>query len=292
VKLSDIAMLLALGAIWGSTFLFLRITAPEFGPAPLTALRVIGATLMLLPMVAWQGQLGVIRAHWRRIALVGLANTAVPFTLFGFGALWLDAALLAIINSTAPIWTALIAALWLGERITPRRLFGLVLGFGGVALLVWPKVAFAPGQIDWSALGAASACMAAAACYGFAAVYTARALPGANSVAIATGSVLASSIVLMAPLLLMWPVESPSPAAWSAMVPLSLMCTGLGYLLYFRLLARLGPAGAIGVAYLFPVFAALWAALFLGEQITLTMVCAGVLILTGVWFSRRDGKAA
>jgi drug/metabolite transporter (DMT)-like permease len=280
--------LIVLAAIWGASFLFMRIAAPEFGPLALTALRVAGATLFLLPLVALRGAAGAMRTHWKAIAVVGLVNSALPFLLFTLAALAINAGLSSILNSTAPLWGALIAWVWLGERLTRSRLLGLAIGFSGVLFLAWDKASLPAGEHGVSAGLAIGACLLATLCYGFAANYTRRALQGVSPLAVAAGSQLAASAVLALPAAAAWPARLPGASAWWALAALALVCTGVAYLMFFRLIARIGPARAISVTFLLPVFGLLWGALFLGEAITPTMllgcaiILAGTLLVTGV----------
>jgi drug/metabolite transporter (DMT)-like permease len=281
VKALDVLELVALAAIWGASFLFMRLAAPEFGPVALTALRVAGAALFLLPLLAWRSAGGAMRTHWKPIAVVGLVNSALPFMLFTVAALAINAGLSAILNSTAPLWAAAIAALWLGERLTPLRLAGLAIGFGGVLFLAWDKASFKAGEHGVSAGVAIAACLLATLCYGFAANYTKRALQGVSPLAVAAGSQSAAALALALPAAWTWPAQTPSGAAWWALAALALLCTGVAYLLYFRLIARLGPSRAISVTFLIPVFGVLWGTLFLGEAVTGTMLAGCAVILMG-----------
>jgi len=281
VKTLDLAELVALAALWGGSFLFMRIAAPEFGPLALTALRVTGATLFLLPLLAWRGQTTLLRSHWKAMAIVGLVNSALPFTLFTIAALAVSAGLSAILNSTAPLWAALIGALWLHDRLTASSLLGLAAGFAGVLFLACDKASFRPGEHGVSAGLAIAACIAATLCYGFAANYTKRALQGVSPLAVATGSQLAAALLLAVPALAAWPTPLPSPTAWWSVLVLAVLCTGVAYLMYFRLIARLGPSRAISVTFLIPLFGVLWGALFLGEAVTPAMWLGGAVILVG-----------
>jgi drug/metabolite transporter (DMT)-like permease len=281
VKALDIAELIALAALWGGSFLFMRIAAPEFGPVTLTALRVAGATLFLLPLLAWRGQTALLRTHWKAVTVVGLVNSALPFTLFTIAALAINAGLSAILNSTAPLWAALIGALWLHDRLSASRAIGLAIGFAGVLFLAWDKASFKPGEHGVSAGVAIAACIAATLCYGFAANYTKRALQGVPPLAVATGSQLGAAVLLAVPAMAVWPAVTPSAAAWGSLLVLALLCTGVAYLMYFRLIARLGPSRAISVTFLIPLFGTLWGALFLGEAVTPAMWIGGAVILAG-----------
>jgi drug/metabolite transporter (DMT)-like permease len=281
VKSSDIAELIALAAIWGASFLFMRVAVPEFGPLALTALRVGGATLCLLPLVLWHGHLGALRTHWRAIAIVGLFNSALPFVFFGIAALAINAGLSSIFNATAPLWGALIAWLWLHDKLSPSRVLGLFIGFVGVVFLAWDKASFKPGDHGVSAGLAIGACLLATLCYGFAANYTKQRLTGVPPLAVAAGSQAAATAVLALPALGFAPQAMPSATAWGSVIVLALLCTAVAYLLYFRLIAHVGAPRAITVTYLIPVFAVLWGALFLREEITLPMAAGCAVILVG-----------
>ena len=281
MRARDLIELLLLAALWGASFLFMRLGAAEFGPVALSALRVGGATLVLLPLLAWTGQSAALRNHWRAIAVVGVVNSALPFVLFSIAALAINAGLSSIFNATAPLWGALIAWGWLGDRLTRMRVAGLGLGFAGVLWLAWDKASFRPGEHGVSAMVAIVACLAATLCYGFAANYAKRRLADVPPLAVATGSQLAATLVLLLPAWWLWPAATPSSIAWSSVVGLALLCTALAYLLYFRLIAKLGAARAISVAFLLPLFGVLWGALFLGEAVTPAMGIGCAVILLG-----------
>jgi drug/metabolite transporter (DMT)-like permease len=281
MKPADIVELIALAAIWGASFLFMRIAVPEFGPLALTALRVGGATLCLLPLVLWHGHVGVLRTHWKAIAIVGLFNSALPFVLFGIAALAINAGLSSIFNATAPLWGALIAWLWLHDKLSASRVLGLLIGFIGVLFLAWDKASFKPGEHGVSAGLAIGACLLATVCYGFAANYTKQRLAGVPPLAIAAGSQAAATAVLVLPALWFAPQAMPSATAWGSVGVLALLCTAVAYLLFFRLIAHLGAPRAITVTYLIPVFAVLWGALFLREAVTLSMALGCAVILVG-----------
>jgi drug/metabolite transporter (DMT)-like permease len=281
MKTSDITELIALAAIWGASFLFMRIAVPEFGPLALTALRVGGAALCLLPLVLWHGHTGALRAHWKAIAVVGLFNSALPFVFFGIAALAINAGLSSIFNATAPLWGALIAWLWLNDKLSASRMLGLFIGFVGVVFLAWGKASFKPGEHGVSAGLAIGACLLATLCYGFAANYAKQRLAGVPPLAVAAGSQAAATMVLVLPALWFAPHAMPGATSWASVAVLALLCTAVAYLLFFRLIAHVGAARAITVTYLIPLFAVLWGALFLREEITLTMAAGCAVILVG-----------
>ncbi len=281
----DIAELLLLAALWGASFLFMRVGAADFGPAALVFLRVAGASLLLLPLLAWRGEVGALRAHWRPIALVGVVNTALPFALYMVALLVLSAGLASIFNATAPLWGALIAWAWLGERPTPLRGLGLALGFAGVLWLGIDNASLRAGDAGVSPALGIAACIAATACYGWTANYTKQRLTGVPPMAVAAGSQAFAALATLPTALWWWPATLPGPMAWAGAAALALACTGLAYLLYFRLIARVGPAKTITVTFLIPAFAVLWGAMFLGERLTPTMLGGCAVILLGTALS-------
>ena len=285
MKPRDVAELCLLGALWGASFVFMRLGATEFGPAALVFVRVAGASLLLLPLVAWRGEMNVMRQHWRPIAFVGLINSALPFLLFMVAALVLGAGLMAVFNATAPIWGALIAWLWLGERLGPSRWLGLAIGVAGVLGLVWGKADFRPGEHGISPALGIAACVGAAVLYGLAANVSRKRLAGVAPMAVAAGSQLSAALLLLLPALWSWPAVNPTPAAWGAAATLAGACTGLAYVLYFRLIAHAGAANAISVTFLIPGFAMLWGWLFIGEQPTAAMLLGCAVILLGTALS-------
>lgn len=281
MKPADVLELCLLAALWGGSFLFMRLGAGEFGPVALAGLRVLGATLFLLPLLAARRQLGVLRAHWRDIFLVGLANSALPFLAYSYAALAITAGLSSIFNATTPLWGALIAWLWLKDRLTPSRVLGLLIGFGGVLWLAWDKASFKPGADGLASGWAVGACLAATLLYGWSANFAKRHLAAAPPLVVATGSQLSAAVVLLPPMLWWWPAQTPSATAWIAVALLAVACTGVAYMLYFRLIAHVGPAKAISVTFLIPVFAVLWGWMFLGEGLTLAMGLGCTVILLG-----------
>jgi drug/metabolite transporter (DMT)-like permease len=280
MKSSDLAELIGLAALWGASFLFMRMGAAEFGPVALSAVRVAGATLFLIPLLALRGQIGVLRRHWAPIFVVGVLNSALPFLCFSYAALSITAGLSSIFNAATPLFGALIAWLWLKDRLTASRVVGLAVGFAGVLWLAWDKASFKPGGSGWAIV----ACLAATFCYGLSASVTKKRLTGVAPLAVAAGSQLSAAIVLVLPALVWWPAAMPSQHAWMAAALLALACTGVAYVLFFRLIAHIGPANAISVTFLIPVFAVLWGWVFLDEGLTAAMVagCAVILVGTGL----------
>jgi drug/metabolite transporter (DMT)-like permease len=281
VRPSDVGELLLLAALWGGSFLFMRMGAAEFGPIPLIMVRVGGAALMLVPLLQLRGQMSVLRAHWRPIFLVGLTNSALPFVCFAYATLSITAGLASIFNAATPLFGAVIAWLWLNDKLTAPRVLGLAIGFAGVLWLVWTKTgqaaAFKTGGSGWAIV----ACLAATLLYGVAASVTKKMLTGVAPMAVAAGSQLSAALVLAIPAWLWWPAATPSGSAWLAAVLLAILSTGIAYVLFFRLIASIGPANTIAVTFLVPAFAVLWGWLWLGEPLNAAMLIGCAVILLG-----------
>ncbi|WP_024905814.1 DMT family transporter [Robbsia andropogonis] len=326
-------MLIFLAALWGASFLFIRIGAGPFGPVPLMAMRVTIAAACLiafmlvkqrtrraaapsigrsdgplaesqaapvLPIVppmplgsaarqAGPSGFAAMRGHWPALIVVGLLNQALPFCLFAYAELTLSAGVTSVINATTPLWAALVAFVWLGDRLGRLRAVGMLLGLAGVVVLVWPDLTGAMGQASNPL--APLAVLAATLCYGIAANFTKRHLTGVDSLAVASGSMLVAAIALLPLAWLWWPLAPIPPEAWIAVALLGLFCTAFAYGLYFALIASAGPARAVSVTFLIPVFGLLWGAIFLKEALTsLTLLGTGIVLVGTILASGMGGK--
>ncbi|MBB5015983.1 DMT family transporter [Rehaibacterium terrae] len=284
MKTRDLIDLLLLGALWGASFLFMRLAAPEFGPIALVEMRVGMGALFLGGLVllgsAPRQLLAGLRGRWLPLTVLALTHMVVPFALFAYAALTINAGYAAIINATAPLWAGLIAVLWLRDRLGWGQALGLLVGFAGVVVLVSGKLSGAEAR---GAAGLAfAACTGAAILYGFAVNYAKRTVAGVPPLLIAFAALSISTLILLPPTVMTWPARTPGAAAWLSAIALGVASTGLANLLYYRLLERIGPARAITVTYLIPVFGVSWGALFLGEAITATMLLGGAVVLLGV----------
>ncbi len=270
-----------LAAIWGSSFLFMRFSVVEFGVLPTAAARVGIAAAFLLPLVALRGQWPAFRQHWKGVCAIGLINSGIPFALFAFALLSITTGLSGILNATVPLFGALVAWLWLKDRPTGSRVLGLAIGFAGVAMLAWDKATFKPDASGIAPGWAVLACLLATVFYGIAASATKRYLMGIPPLVQAAGSQLGATIGLALPALWLWPAQMPGTRAWLALLVLGVLCTGIAYILYFRLIGNLGPARALAVTFAVPVFAVVYGALFLQEAVTPWMLFCGAVIVCG-----------
>lgn len=277
--MSDLLSVLFMAALWGGSFLFMRIAVPDFGPVPLIFVRVLIGAGCLLPILIARGEWPGLRRHWRSLLLLSALNAAVPFPLFAYATGQLSAGFASILNATAPLFAAVVAALWLGDRLRPAALVGLALGFAGVVLLAGDLPRLGPGA--GLAIGAA---LLASLCYGISASFVKRRLADASSWVTTTGG-FGLAVPLLAPATAFtWPAEWPGARAWWAVVILAIACTSIPNIFYFRLLQRAGPTRAMAVAFLIPAFGMLWGVLFLDETVSPRMLagCAVILLGTGL----------
>jgi drug/metabolite transporter (DMT)-like permease len=280
MSVKNIIELVILAALWGASFLFMRIAVPEFGAIALIEARVLIAGLVLLPFW-WLREPALsrqkVRKHWLNIFVVGLLNSAIPFVLFAYSMLYITGGMAAILNGTAPIWGAVVAWLWLNSRMQLSGVLGLVVGFIGVVVLVSDELAV-PAQGKTLAIVASAS---APLLYGIAANYTSEKLANVSALSIATFSQLSAALCLLPLLFWFMPSQMPSIEAWMALLALAVLCTSVAYLMFFRLLAEIGSTRAITVTFLIPLFGSLWGALFIDEEITMMMVVGMAIVLFG-----------
>lgn len=270
-----------LSALWGASFLFMRIAAADLGALPTAAMRVAIASLFLWPLLRWRGQTGLLRQHWRPILFVGVLNSGIPFALYAFAVMHISTGLSSILNATVPLFGALVAWAWLGDKPGFSRGLGLAIGFGGIVLLAGGQVGLKADGSGISAMWAVLACLGATSCYALAASFTKKHVPPLPSLVTATGSQIGATLALALPALWWRPDHLPGLPTWAALLALGVLCTGVAYVLYFRLIDRAGPSRALTVTYLIPVFAVAYGVLLLGESVTPWMLLCGAIILIG-----------
>lgn len=273
---ASLVRLLLLAAIWGSSFLFMRVAAPILGPTVLIAWRVGLAAIFLVAIALVSKRAIGVRAHWRHYLILGACNSAVPFLLFAFAAQTLSASLLSVVNATAPIFAAAIAGI-VGRRLpSPKVTIGLVLGIVGVTVLA----SFDAVMLRSGAVVALLAALGASLSYGIASNY-AKSAPDVDPFANALGTMCAATL-LVAPAAPFFPAHAQAGSSViMAVVALGVLCSGVAYLLFFRLIADLGPASALTVTFLIPVFGVLWGRLFLGEPIGIHTLAGSAIVVAG-----------
>ncbi len=274
---ADLARLFTLAALWGGSYLFMRVAVPHVGVAWVVEGRTLAGGLVMVAFLLLARRPFAVRAHWRGYLVIGVLGVAIPFWLIATAVKTIDASTAAILNSTSPIFSAIVAAIWLRERLTLEKVAGIALSIAGIAILV----GWAPKPASAAELLAGSLSLAACACYGFVAVYTKVHLAEAPSSALSAASCLVAAGA-MAPFTPWAALAAPVPPhAWAAVAALGVLCTGVAFILYYRLIADLGPVRAVMVTLLIPVFGILWGVLLLGEPLTAGRVAGCAIVLLG-----------
>ncbi len=288
MRSKDLGMLVLLGAIWGGSFLFIRVAVPVLGPFALMELRVGLAAMALALYAAALARLPGLRARWKQFLVLGTLNAAIPFSLIGAAELNLTASLAAILNSTTVLFAAVVAAVWMGEALTARKVVGVVSGTVGVAVLVgWTPVA-----VNGIVLLSVGAMLVASFFYALGGTYAKRTFGDAPPLVLAIGQQTAAAALLLPFAAAGLPGKTPSTAVALSVLALALLCTAVAYLLYFRLIASVGPTKTLTVTYLVPVFGLVFGVLFLGEHVGvgtlvgLGIILSSVVLVTGVGLDR------
>ncbi|MDY0833201.1 DMT family transporter [Pseudomonas sp. SED1] len=291
----DTLHLLVLAAIWGASFLFMRIIAPEIGTIPTAFFRVSIAATGLLVILAMMRVSWDFQGKLKTVLLLGVINSGIPATMYSVAAQVLPAGYSAIFNATTPLMGVLIGGLFFSERLTPSKIAGVCLGLFGVGILTRAG----PVAFDMELLMGALACLLATTCYGFAGFLARRWLDqrgGLDSRLAALGSMLGATLFLLP--LFAWSAISHPPASWGgwpvwlSLLGLGLVCTAFAYILYFRLLTSIGPVKSMTVTFMIPPFGVLWGALLLDEPLSMAHLYGGLLIAGALWLVLRPGKLA
>ncbi len=274
-----------LAAVWGASFLFMRIGVIEFGPLATAGVRVAIASAFLLPFLLYKRLGPQLLVHWKHVFFVGVLNSAIPFVCFSFALLAISTGLSSMLNATVPLFGALVAWFWLRDKPTRSRALGLLVGFMGVAMLGWDQASIKTGASGIAPVWAVLAGLFACACYAVSASYTRRFLADVPPLVIATGSQIGAMLSLVLPALWFRPTHMPGISAWVALLTVGILSSGIAYILFFRLIANAGPSRALSVTYVVPVFAVLYGLIFLGEQVTPWMLICGAVIVAGTALS-------
>lgn len=274
----DLGALLLLSALWGASFIYIRVAVPALGPFVLVELRVGLAAVALALCAALLGRLPKLRGRWRQFALLGAVNVAIPFSLISAAEINLTASLAAILNSTTVMFTAVVAAVWMGDALTARKLVGVALGIVGVTVLVgWDPIA-----MNWAVVLSVGAMLAASLAYALGSVYAKRTFAGSPPLAIAIGQLTAAATIVLPLAAVSAPEQRPSTIVVLSVLGLALPSTALAYMLYFRLIANVGPTSTSTVTLLVPLFGLLFGVVLLDEPVGVGTLAGLVLILSSV----------
>ena len=267
--------LVLLGAIWGASFPFMLVAVVDFSALALIEVRVVVGAVFLTTLLAMRGELSGLRGRIKPFLVLGAINSAIPFSLFAFAAKYQTAGLSSVLNSTAPLFGALVAFVWLGEKLRLAQTVGLILGFCGVVILATSK-----NTLDGKLIAIAAGLLAALL-YGIAAHYSKRSLKGCPPLAVASGSLIGASLILLPTMPWSYSDQMPSMKSWFCAIALGILCTGIAYMLYFRMIEHYGASKSMTVAYLIPIFGVIWGFVFLNEPLTFRMLVGGTVVLAG-----------
>jgi drug/metabolite transporter (DMT)-like permease len=289
----DLGALVLLSALWGASFIYIRVAVPALGPFVLVELRVGLAAVALVLCAALLGRLPKLRARWRQFALLGAVNVAIPFSLISAAEINLTASLAAILNSTTVMFTAVVSAVWMGDALTARKLLGVALGIAGVTVLVgWDPIA-----MNWAVALSVGAMLAASLAYALGSVYAKRTFAHSPPLAIASGQLTAAAMLVLPLAAVSTPEQSPSTIVVLSVLGLALPSTAVAYMLYFRLIANVGPTSTSTVTLLVPLFGLLFGVVLLDEPVGvgtlagLVLILSSVILITGLGAARPKARS-
>jgi len=276
-------LLTFLGALWGSAFMFIKVATPEFGPIALVNTRLLIASLIFLPILLQKKYIHLLKPIWKQVLVLSIMNNAIPFTLFSYASFGADSNILAILNATTAFNTMIIAYLWIGESVSLKQLFGLILGFIGIFILVNPQ------NSDTTLIASLSALLAAFF-YSYSTVYIQRQSVNANKMVLIGWSIVFSAVFMIPVSIFNLPETLPSASAIGSAFWLGAISTGIGFLGYVRLIDKIGAVKTSTVAYFLPVFGIIWGSIFLDEKITSTIILGCLIVLIGIYLSNSNKK--
>ena len=276
-------LLTFLGALWGSAFMFIKVATPEFGPIALVNARLIIASLIFLPILLRSKYIHLLKPIWRQVLVLAILNNAIPFTLFSYASFGADSNILAILNATTAFNTMIIAYIWIGENVSLKQLFGLLLGFIGIFILVNP-------QNSETTLISSMSALLASFFYSYSTVYIQRQSVNANKMVLIGWSIIFSAVIMLPVTMFYLPDSMPSISAIGSAIWLAAISTGLGFLGYVRLIDKIGAVKTSTVAYFLPVFGIIWGAIFLDEIISSTIIMGCLIVLIGIYFANSNNR--
>ena len=284
MELKDWILLTALAAIWGSAFMFIKISAVDFGPILLVTLRLLIAGLVFMPFLLSKKKRSLFRAYLPAILIIAIVSNAIPFTMFAYASLGATSNMLGILNGTTAFLTTIIAYFWLKEAVTSKQIIGLLLGFVGVLILVNPS--------NGSTTLIASMCaMIGSLCYAFNAAYLQKYHSNSDKIVLIGWSMLFGGFFMIPLASFNLPNSMPDTNSILALFWLAVISTGLGYLAYVRLIDRIGAVKTVTLTYLLPVFSIIWGAIFLKEQITFFILGGFIFVMMGMYFANTSNKS-
>jgi drug/metabolite transporter (DMT)-like permease len=285
MELKNWILLILLGAVWGSAFMFIKISADDFGPILLVNLRLLLAGALFLPFLLRKKYLAHFKSHFPGILILSIFSNAFPFTMFSYASLGATSNMLGILNGTTAFMTMVVAYFWLKESITPKQIFGIILGFLGILVLVNP----ANGS---ATIGASGFALVGALSYSFSGVYIQKYQLNANKFVLIGWAMLFGGLLLTPLSFFNLPDQMPDSNAIAALLWLGIVSTGIAYLGYIRLIEQIGAVRTSTVTYLLPVFSIIWGSIFLQEKITWIIFGGFIFVMIGMYFANNKNTKA
>ena len=278
MELKNWILLILLGSVWGSAFMFIKISADDFGPILLVNLRLLLAGFLFIPFLLQKKYLAHFKSHFSGILILSIFSNAFPFTMFSYASLGADSNMLGILNGTTAFMTMVVAYFWLKETISLKQIIGILLGFLGILILVNPAN-------ETSTLGASGFALLGALSYSFSGVYIQKYQLNANKFVLIGWAMLFGGLFLTPLAFLNLPDQMPDKNAILALLWLGIVSTGIAYLGYIRLIEQIGAVRTSTVTYLLPVFSIFWGSIFLDEKITLRIFGGFIFVMIGMYLA-------
>ena len=275
----DLSDLLFLAILWGSIYLFIKVSVDEFGTTPLIAIRTLLGAAVLTPFMFWFKKWPFLVRDLKGIAIVSVLGVALPFLLLAYASKTLPSGYMSILSAVSPLWAGVIAWVWLKDKLPFWRIVGLCLGFAGILLLVWNRMHGVAVTTDVTL--AILAGLTGPFLYSISVIYTKKHLMHCDPLAAAMGSLLIAGLIVLPFAWNHWPTATVPKLAWAAAIVLAVGCTAIGYIVYYRFQLSVGPSRAVTVTFLMPVFAVFWGWLLLDETVSVMMLAGAGVILLG-----------
>lgn len=275
----DLSDFLFLAIVWGSLYLFMKVAVDDFGTTPIIAIRTLLAAAVLIPFMFWFKKWNYLLRDLKGIAIVGVLGVAAPFLLLAYASQTLPSGYMSILSAVSPLWAGVIAWVWLKDKLPLWRMTGLCLGFAGILLLVWNRMHSV--EVSTNVILAIGAGLLGPFLYAISVIYTKKHLMQCDPLAASTGSLLIAGLIVLPFAWVSWPEASIPKLSWAAAIALAVVCTAIGYIVYYRFQLSVGPSRAVTVTFLMPVFAVFWGWLLLDETVSVMMLIGAGVILVG-----------
>lgn len=284
MTIKQFLLLLIPSMLWGSSFIFFKELSPIFGPFLTSTVRILFAAFFMFLFFVFTKR-SLKKKDIKKLFIIGVMNSAIPFTLYAYAALYIPSSLSVILNSTSPIFGAMLGVFILHEKMSWNKYFGLLVGFVGVSIVS----SFVFIEMDVLMILSIGACLLAAFMYGLAGVYVKKYASDIDSYSLTYGSLLFAGLTMLVLYLFLIPFHIHPPVITEGLVLniillilFGILCTSIPYIIYYKLIKEIGPVKALTVTYLMPIFGIVWSLLY-GEEFRISMIFGLVIVLLGIY---------